>query len=265
MKLSARLISLMAALSGETDPAKRAALSLRLAKKSATLAAKSKDGDDDPDDEDDEGDDESEAAKAAKKAEKAKKAAEAAKHRAKKAEYLKKAEEAEEAAKMAEADEEEKAKSAEEEEEKAKAALAAGGARAEALLTKLAGSVAELQRSQIQGTKTSLIDGARKLKAITKTEAAWLAGLQLSDVESFLEMRAKSGLVTTSEEALVKPRHVTPGTEEALPEATRAQIDAAVAVYPLADKKAYRDALVAAHLKAHNDQVRAADGAAGRY
>lgn len=261
MKLQARLMALMAVMVGEADPAKRAAAARLIAKKGALLASKAEEGDDDPDD-DEEGDDEEEskAAKAAKKAEAAKKAAEAAQHRAKSAEFRKKAEEAEEKAKMAEADDEEKAK-AEGDDEKAKTAATAGH---DALLASLAKSVGELKQAQTTNAKATLIGGARKLGAITKTEAAWLDAQTLAAVESFLQMRAKAGLVVVDEDQLLKPKHTQPGTEESLPEETRAMIASAVDAFP-GDKKAYRETLVKAHLEAHTKATRDALAGAGRY
>jgi len=265
MSLSlAKLIArTQAAIDGETDAKKLRPLQANLA---AFLVAKSEmdggdggDGGDDGDD-DEEPDSESKAKLAAKAAAKARGKAEAAKHRAKAAEHKAKAAESEEAAKKAESEEDD------EEEEEAEEAAAAAAPAHEALLTKLARSVQELKDTQATHTKAALIAGARKLGAVTKTEAAWLGAQALPSVETFLEMRSKAGLVAVDEETLLKPKHVKPGTEESLPAETLQMIEAATNVWT-GDKKAYREELVKAHLAAHAKSIKdALSGAgAGRY
>jgi hypothetical protein len=72
-------------------------------------------------------------------------------------------------------------------------------------------------------------------------------------------------MLATSEGDLLRPKAAQPGTEEALPEETIEQIDAAVEACGLVDRKAFRASLVAAHLKAHNERIGAAmNGAQGR-
>jgi hypothetical protein len=257
IKLAALIARTKAAIDAETDPRKLRPLQASLAAQLATKAEMDDDDEDDKDKDDDEDDDdESKSKKAAKMAAKAKGKAEAAKHKAKAAEYKAKAAECEEAAKAAEEDDEEEA-------EESAAAAPAGVAGHEALLTRLAESVAKIERTQIASTKSALIGGARKLGAITKAEAKWLDAQALGSVESFLEMRTKAGLVVTSEDALVRPKHeAAPGSEASLPEDTRKMIEEAVANFP-GDKKVLREKLV----KSHTDQMTAAlnGGAGGRY
>jgi hypothetical protein len=261
MKLSARLVSLMAALSGETDPTKRAGISAVIASKSARMAEKSKDGDDDPDDDGDD-DEDSKAKRAAEEAVKAKKAAEAAKHRAKAAEHKQKMEEAEEEAKRCEADGEES-----EEAKKAAAQLAAASPSTDhgALLASLAASVRKIEQTQIAASKATLIAEARKLNAITKTEAADLGGQPLAYVETFLAMRAKAGFVVTNEGDLVKAKDAKPGTEASLPAETLAMIEHSLGGAVGEQRAALRKELIAANLKAHTDALAQANGAGGRY
>lgn len=261
IKLDALIKREQSAIDAETDPRKLRAHQANLA---AFLATKAEmDGDDDEDDkdkdkDDDEDGEDSKAQKAAKAAAKAKGAAEAAKHRSKAAEYKAKAAESEEAAKAAEEDDDE-------EEESEESEAAAPPVAHDALLAKLAATVAEIKQTQIESGKKSLIDGARKIGAITKTEAAWLADLSTAKVEGFLEMRAKAGLVVTHEEGLAKPKHVAAGTEESLPADTREMIESAVSAFS-GDREKYRAELVKNHLAAHKKQIDAAlNGAGGRF
>ena len=254
LSLVRRIARIRSAIDVETDPGKLEPLQTRLALALA-LASASKD-DDDEDDKDDDGE-ESKAKKAAATAAKAKKSAEAAKHRAKAAEHKAKAAESEEAAKKCEEGDEE-------ESEEAAAALPTSTDHT-ALLASLAHSVTKLEQTQAAGAKAALITGARKLGAITKTEAAWLGDQPLASVESFLGMRSKAGLVITSEDDLVKAKDAKPGTEASLPDYTREMIDASVAAFPGADKKAFRETLVKAHLEEHVKQLAAANSAPGRY
>jgi hypothetical protein len=244
-----------AAVDTETDPRKLAGAQAALA---AFLVTKAEmDEDKGPDsDEDDEDDEDSKSAKAKAAAEKAKRSAEAAKHRAKAAEHKSKAAESEEAAKKCEAEGDD-----EEEEEAAAAVIPTAH---DALLASLAQSVADLKRTQTEGTKAALIAGARRLGAITKTEGAWLGDQPLASVETFLQMRSKAGLVTVDEESLLKPKHAQPGTEESLPAEAREMIESSVAAYP-GDKKVFRETLVKAHLEAHTKQLAAASNGVGRY
>ena len=259
LKLAALIKREQSAIDSETDPRKLRGHQARLASFLATKAEM--DGDDDEDDDedkkkdDDDDGDESKAAKAAAAAAKAKGKAEAAKHRAKAAEHKARAAECEEAAKAAEEDDEE-----ESEEESAAAAPPAH----DALLAKLAATVAEIKQTQIESGKKSLIDGARKIGAITKTEASWLADLPTAKVEGFLEMRARAGLVVTHEDGLAKPKHAAPGTEEALSDAARESIDLAVRQYSGPDATKYREKLVKNHLAAHEKHVAEALNGAGR-
>ncbi len=258
LKLAALIKREQSAIDSETDPRKLRGHQARLASFLATKAEM--DGDDDEDDDedkkkdDDDDGDESKAAKAAAAAAKAKGKAEAAKHRAKAAEHKARAAECEEAAKAAEEDDEES------EEESAAATPPAH----DALLAKLAATVAEIKQTQIESCKKALIDGARKIGAITKTEASWLADLPTAKVEGFLEMRARAGLVVTHEDGLAKPKHAAPGTEEALSDAARESIDLAVRQYSGPDATKYREKLVKNHLAAHEKHVAEALNGAGR-
>lgn len=254
-KLSALIAETETAIGAETDERKLSKLlaSLDAYKKTEKHVehTKSEEGDEDDDeekdkdDEDDEDDDEEESSKKSKAA--------------------------------AAADDEEEAKS---EEDEAKAALAAvrsltglKGAAALGALQALAGTVdataatvAKIRRDQRSSTKSSLIAGAREKGQITKTEATFLSDQSLATVEGFVSMRRKGGFVVTDEEGLVKPKHVQPGTEESLPQETKAMIDSAVSSFP-GDKKIFRETLVKAHLEAHVKQLAAATSGAssGRY
>lgn len=261
IKLDALIARTAAAIESETDPKKLARLQ---AQYGAFLATKAEMDDDEGDkgDDKDEEDEDSKAKKAAAAAKKAKAKAEAGKHRAKAAEYKAKAAESEEAAKKAEEEAEE-----EEEESEAKARAASASGDHAALLASLAASVKEIKTSQAASAKTTLIAGARATKAITKAEAAWLESQQLGTVEGFLQLRAKAGLVATSEEALVKPRDAKPGTEQALSPEVVASIDAAVNAMGahVPDRAKYREALVKAHLEDHAKQLANGAGSVGRY
>ena len=260
LSLVKRIARIRSAIDVETDPGKLEPLQTRLALALA-LASASKD-DDDEDDKDDKDDDgeESKAKKAAATAAKAKKSAEAAKHRAKAAEHKAKAAESEEAAKKCEEGEEEE----ESEEAKKAAALVTTGGH-DALLASLSATVARVEQTQLAGAKMALLAGAFERRAITRAEKAELEAQPLAFVETFLRMRAKGGHVVTDEEHLLKPKDAKPGTEASLPDYTREMIDASVAAFPGADKKAFRETLVKAHLEEHVKQLAAANSAPGRY
>jgi len=257
LSLDALIRRTQLAIDAENDPRKLRTLQASLAAHLATKAEMDDDDEDeDEDKKDDEDGDESAAKKAAAAAEKAKGKAEAAKHRAKAAEHKAKAAEAEEAAKAAEA---------EDDEESEESAAAAPPATHDAILAKLAASVAEIKQAQTQSARAALIAGARKIGAITKAEATWLADLATAKVEGFLEMRARAGLVVTDEESLIRPKHAQPGSEESLSSEAREVIDAAVKQYSGTDAKAYREKLVKNHLAAHAENTKNALNGAGRY
>jgi hypothetical protein len=243
---------------GDSDPKALRKLQAKLASFVVARAAMDDDEDDDKKkgDGDDDEDDDSKSKKAAAAAEKAKRSAEAAKHRAKAAEHKAKAAESEEAAKKCEEGDEE-------ESEEAAAALA--GAGHGALLASLAASVKEMKATQTATSKATLISEARKLSAITKTEAADLSGQPLAYVETFLAMRAKAGFVVTNEGDLVKTKNAAPGTEASLPAETLAMIEHALGGVTGEARAALRKELIAANLKAHNDALAQANGAGGRY
>ena len=76
----------------------------------------------------------------------------------------------------------------------------------------------------------------------------------LATVRGFVKMRLKSGFVNTTEDALIRPKHVEPGSEASLPESTRKMIDEATAVFRGGAKErgAYRELLVKNHIEALN-------------
>jgi ClpP class serine protease len=125
--------------------------------------------------------------------------------------------------------------------------------------------VAELKAQSLKDKKAQLIQGA-KGKFVTSSEAAWLAEQPLATVEGFVEMRTKSGvIVNVDESTLVKPKASTPGTESALDTDTIRFIDDAVRTAAPADPKAFRAALVEAHLSAHKTRLDSASNGIGRY
>jgi ClpP class serine protease len=129
-----------------------------------------------------------------------------------------------------------------------------------------AADVAKLKKDQARSEKANLIASA-KGKYLTTKEAEWLTAQPMSTVKGFVEMRQKAGVIVhTDESTLHVPKAGRPGTVESLPQYTRDMIDAAVASAS-GDKKKIREELEAAHLKAHNEQLsRALNGAAdGRY
>ena len=262
VKLDAVIAKTEAALAAETDPRKLLTLQARL---SSLLVAKAELDDDDSDDDDDDSDDdddESKSKQAAKKADEAKRKAESAKHKARAAEFKKKAAEAEEEAKKAEESEEEEASA--EADDEAKAALhlvqsltgmtgaeALGAIRAlAATAAKTAQDVAALKASNAATEKSNLIESIAK--ASTKQEREFLATQSIDTVRGFVKMRAKSGFVNTTDDQLIKPKHVTPGSEDSLPAETRQMIDQAVNVFP-GDAKAkaeFRKTLVTNNINA---------------
>jgi ClpP class serine protease len=123
--------------------------------------------------------------------------------------------------------------------------------------------VADLKKTQRLNDKSALIETARAKSQITKSEAKWLGGEKLATVQGFIETRQKSGFVHTDENTLVRPKHVTPGTEESLPQEARKMIEESVANFP-GDKRAFREQLVKAHLESHSKQLTAALNGAGR-
>lgn len=283
IKLDALIKKTAAAIATATatgDAKQVASLSAKLAAYQSTRAEM--DGDDDEDDkkdDDEDGDEESKAEKAAKKAEEAKKHAEASKHKARAAEFRKKAEEAEEEAK--------KAEESDEEEEEAKGKSAEEAASAQRLIESLTGmsgsealgairalaataaatakDVAALKARNLDTEKANLIESVAK--SSTKAEREFLAGEPLATVRGFVKMRLKSGFVNTTEDALVRPKHVDPTSADALPAETLAMVEQAVAAIPgdAKTKAAFREQLVKAHLAEMNKPVSLAlNGAPGR-
>lgn len=125
--------------------------------------------------------------------------------------------------------------------------------------------VAALKSAQRSNAKAALIESARAKGQITKPEAKWLGGEKLATVQGFIETRQKSGFVHVNEDTLVRPKHVTPGTEESLPQEARQMIDQAVDAWQ-GDKEKYRETLVKNHLAAHSKHVNAAlNGSNGRF
>lgn len=276
VKLDALIKKTEAAIATAVDPKVVRSLKADLAAYAATRAAFDGDDEDDDKKDDDEDDDESKAKMAAKKAEEAKRKAEGAKHRARAAEFKKKAAEAEEEAKNAEESEEEEEASKGEEDDDAKAALqlvqsltgmtggeALGAIRAlAATAAKTAHDVASLKAQNTATEKSRLIESIAK--ASTATEREFLGTQSIETVRGFVKMRVSSGFVNTSEDSLVRPKHVEAGSEESLPKETRSMIDAAVATFP-GDKKAFRAELVKNHVAAHNSAIMPAlNGAPGR-
>ncbi len=279
------ILKTAAAIAAEADATKRAALQASL---NALVKAGGDDDDDEPpgkkdDDDDGDDDDDSKAAKAAKKAEEAKKAAKAAGHRARAAEFKKKAEEAEEEAKKAEADdeEEEEARHGGEEDDEAKATLALvrsitgglDGAAARGALQAMAGTVvsvakdvAALKATQIATAKEALF--AQLKPVTTKGEREWLETQPLAAIQSFADKRTKAGFVNVSEDSIVKPKNIAPGSEASLPAETVAMIKQAVDAFPgdAKGKEAFRAQLVKNHVDALNSNTvnTALNGAPGR-
>ena len=257
-----------AAIAAEADPKKRSALETRLV--AYSVAKADSDGDDDgppekKDGDDDGGDDE--AAKHAENARKMKAKAKAMGHRAKAAEHKQKAAESEEEAKKCE----EEASGADEDDEEAKAMLdaatraalgthpaavsAAPGAdpTVVALVRAVADLTAQTTKIRADGEtaeRASLMTRAGRYipKHILKPIAA---SANLATLRAMVtEAEKGQPMVSTEEGDLIRPKHVDPETEAALPAATLAIIDEAVTNCGAKDPKAFRAALVTAHLAA---------------
>lgn len=126
--------------------------------------------------------------------------------------------------------------------------------------------VKKLEAGQKKSEKASLIASVRG-KYCTRADAAWLETQPLSVVRGYVEHAKERGMiVNVDESALVKPKHVEPGTAESLPQERLDAIEAALA--GAAEGKAKEDlrkALVAAHLADHNKTIATALNGAGRY
>ena len=146
-----------------------------------------------------------------------------------------------------------------------KGAAAVGAATAMfAQLEAMRADVAKLKADATAAERKALV--ARAEKYAPKRLVAPIASGPLATLRAFVEEAEKGApMLATSEGDLLRPKAAQPGTEEALPEETIEQIDAAVEACGLADPKAFRASLVAAHLKAHNERIGAAmNGAQGR-
>lgn len=269
--LAALIKKTEAAVAKEKDPKKLSALlaSLEAYKKTEkhiehTKSEEGDDGDDDSDDDKDKDeDDESEDSEES--------SSEDEKKMSKKAEFPPK--------KDGEEDDEDEEDDEEESEEKsAKAALAAvqaitgmKGKKALGALQAIAATaantaadVAALKKASAGRDKAALIASA-KGKHLTPKEATWLGTQKMSVVQGFVEMRKKAGvIVNTDDSTLIKPKYSQPGTEESLPSETIKLIDDAVSASGAHDPKAFRAALVEAHLKAHTERLRSASNGVGR-
>ena len=262
VKLDALIKKTEAAIGTETDPKKLRALQAQLTAFAVTKAEMDDDGDDDAPKKDDDDDGDSEAAKHAENARKMKAKAEAMKHRARASEFKKKAAESEEEASKYE----EEAKGAEDEkkseEEEAALRIPAPSASADPTVvaltkavTALSADVAKTKATAETAERADLMTRAGRYipKHILKPIAATanLATLRAMVAE------AEKGqpMVSTSEGDLVRPKHVDPETEAALPAETLKIIDDAVANCGAKDPKAFRAALVAAHLNASKSSL----------
>jgi hypothetical protein len=146
-----------------------------------------------------------------------------------------------------------------------KGAAAVGAATAMfAQLEAMRADVAKLKADATAAERKALV--ARAEKYAPKRLVAPIASGPLATLRAFVEEAEKGApMLATSEGDLLRPKAAQPGTEAALPEETIQQIDAAVEACGLADPKAFRASLVAAHLKAHNERIGAAmNGAQGR-
>ena len=263
MKLTALIARTSARIVTEKDPKKLASLAARLDAYKKTEKhiehTKSEEGDDedgeDPDKpEDGEDDEEAKAAAAKEKAESEEKAAAA---------------KAEEDAK-AESEDEKKASASAivsivEARTGRKGTAALGAIMAQfAQLDTLGKSVASLQAKSDASERASLVAKAGRYfapHALTAIKAMPLAALT-----AFVETACKGEpMVYTSEGELAKPKATAANSEQGLPAATLAIIDQAVANCGLRDSKAFRKTLVEAHIEAHNEALKAANGGSDRY
>jgi ClpP class serine protease len=274
VKLSALIRTTEAAIAAEADPRKKTSLLAKLAAFSVAKAEMDDDDDDDDDkkDKDDgEGDDESKSAKHAENARKMKAKAKALEHRAKASEHKMRAAESEEEAKKCE--EEAKGESDGDEEEKASASPAVSAALAEAAggggalgvaMAELAREVGELKASKDAEARAALIAKAKPF--VPPHMLAAIKGLGLPDLKAFVATATKGEpMVMTSEDQLVRPRSADPTSEASLPIERRTAIDLALLSAPMEKKEALRAALVAQHLKDHNEHLKALNGGSVRY
>ena len=249
IKLDALIKKTAAAIATATatgDAKQVASLSAKLAAYQSTRAEMDGDDDKDKKDDDEDGDEESKAEKAAKKAEESDEEEEEAKGKS-----------AEEAASAQRLIESLTGMSGSE----ALGAIRALAATAAAT----AKDVAALKARNLDTEKANLIESVAK--SSTKAEREFLAGEPLATVRGFVKMRLKSGFVNTTEDALVRPKHVDPTSADALPAETLAMVEQAVAAIPgdAKTKAAFREQLVKAHLAEMNKPVSLAlNGAPGR-
>ena len=247
-----------AAIAAEADPKKRSALETRLV--AYSVAKADSDGDDDgppekKDGDDDGGDDE--AAKHAENARKMKAKAKALGHRAKAAEHKQKAAESEEEAKKCE--EEAKGGGEEGDEEESEAALTLPDTSGVvdptvlALVQAVSALTADNKDAKERSQKAERADlMSRASRYIPKHILAPIAATANLATLRAMVTEAEKGqpMVSTEEGDLIRPKHVDPETEAALPAATLAIIDEAVTNCGAKDPKAFRAALVTAHLAA---------------
>lgn len=274
--MSVKMQALIAKMAKETDPAKVSAL---LVEYGMAKAESSDDDDDEPkkkgDDDDDDGGDESKSAKHAARAEKLKAKAKATDLRSKASQKKSEAAELEEEAKKCEEEAEGGDSEEKGEDKESKAALAllqeATGLTGRAALGAAAALFGDVKRQgEVLKTIQKETAGAKRAgllesvaKCTSSAEKAMLAGFGLVELQAFVDVRLKSGLVHTDDSTLVRPKAATPGTEDSLPEGVVAMIDAATANYN-GDKVSFRASQVAAHLAAHKKQLEGANGAPGR-
>ena len=276
VKLEHKILKLEAEIAKASGAAAAALRSRLVILQAAKAEMDDEDGDEHEGDEDGDEEEASAAEKHRAKAEKEARKAEGAKHRAKAAEHKAKAAECEEAAKKAEAEDD-----GEEPEARAGAgdamallesltglqgAEAMGAIRALAAQSrKTAEDVAALKAGNLEAEKTGLI--ASVAKATTKEERAFLKDQPIETVRGFVKMRAKSGLVYTDTDQLVKPKASVVGTESSLPAGTLAMIESACEAHQgdAASRKKFRDSLVKANLEALDTHAAAVlNGAPGR-
>ena len=171
------------------------------------------------------------------------------------------------------------AEGGEEDDEEAKAALAlvrrATGRKGNAAIGAATAMFAQLEatradvrtlKARAEATDRAALV-ARAERYAPKRLVAPIASGPLATLRAFVEEAEKGApMLATSEGDLIRPKAPAPGTEESLTSDVLAMIDTAVASCGLADTKAFRAQLVAAHLKAHTDRINAAaSGAQGRY
>lgn len=269
VKLEARIKKTMAAIAAATDPATLRSLNATLAILNAAKAEM--DGDDDGDEGgDDGGDDKSASEKHAKRAAKMHAKAKATELRAKAAEMKGKAAEAEEEAKRCEEEAASGEDDDDEEEEEAEAAarIAAIGAGAvDPTVVALAAQVRTLatqratDRAQAEATERVALTN-RLGKYLPKHIVKTIAGANLATLRATVtEAEKGSPMVVTEAGDLLVPKHVQPNTEAALPTSVIEMIDDAVKNCGAANPKEFREALVAAHIKAHASTMPTLNGA----